>query len=81
MDLHCLPSIELQIRKGTEDNSQIIFFYFSMKTYVCVPSLEPSRRDGSNDGSQNMFLWRNMAFDLPESESGFEIMILIHRFI
>ena len=30
-------SAELQIRGGIRDNSKIIFFYFSMKTYVVTP--------------------------------------------
>ena len=51
---------ELQIRGGIEDNSKIVFFYFSKKT-CCDSSLELSRRDGSNDGSQNMVLWRKVA--------------------
>ena len=28
---------QLQIRGGTEDNSEIIFLIFSMKTYVVIP--------------------------------------------
>ena len=28
---------ELQIRRGNRDNSEILLFYFSMKTYVVTP--------------------------------------------
>ena len=28
---------ELQIRGGIEDNSKIVFFYFSTKTYIVTP--------------------------------------------
>ena len=55
--------IELQIRRGTENNSKIIFLFLT-ENKCCDPSLEPFRRDGSNGGSQNMFLCRDMA-DYP----------------
>ena len=37
------------------------------------------RLAGDHLYEKKLFTWG--AFDLPESESGFEIMILIHRFI
>ena len=52
---------ELHIRGGFEDNSDIIFPYFSTKNNCCDPSLELSQRDSSTGGSQNTFLWSNMA--------------------
>ena len=46
---------ELQIRRGIEHNSNIIFLFLN-KNICCDPSLEPSQGDRSNDGSQNKFL-------------------------
>ena len=46
--------VELMIKEGIEDNTNIFFFNFS--NLCCDPLLEPSRRDGSNDGSQICFM-------------------------
>ena len=42
--------------RAVEDNSKIIFSYFSMKTLCCDLSLEPSHWDGSNEMSQHVFV-------------------------
>ena len=41
---------ERQLRRGIEDNSDILFSYFSTDTYVMI-----------THGSQNMFSWRILA--------------------
>ena len=47
---------QLQTRGVTEDNSKIIFFYFSIKTNIGYnTSLEMTQRDSSNDGLQHRF--------------------------
>ena len=59
--LYICDIAELQIRRGTEDNSKMIFIFLSKNIHCdpsnmfCDPSSEPSQRDGSNEGSQNMF--------------------------
>ena len=45
-----------QIRLGFENNTKLLFFYFSRKSISYDPSLELSQQDGPNNGSYCMFL-------------------------
>ena len=46
---------ELRIRGVIEDNSKIMFFNFSMKTYVVTPNYNYRGQVGFNDGSKHIF--------------------------
>ena len=48
-----------QIRWGFENNTKLLFFYFSRKNISYDPSLELSQQDGPNNGSHCMFLRKN----------------------